>query len=212
MSTLNAHTSHSTGKPAEQTAAVDTSAQPTREKSRGHLGALGTFRRRVLTLLLVAASAVGLSFMLAQPASAIALSSNQNFYALCSQNGVTAFAPDMTWYPNNAVVWQPTLQIYTDSGWLSYQQAQNPQVALGQNMRTNPWDFTGTWVQSSFTFGSVARGHYYRVRYTYGWAGAGAGNTVYTNAKMVHALAQNNTNLTVAKYSLSGIDGYCYVP
>ena len=168
----------------------------------------GPVCRKAAALLVALVAGVGMAVGFQNPAEAIAISYNQNFVAECNPGAVTAVAPDMTWYPNNAVVWAPTLSRWTDSGWVKVSYGPT-QASLGDNVTSNPWSFTGSWTQTSVTFPNLPRLHYYRVTITYAWVGPGIDHNIHTDVPLVHHIAQGNFNATSWQFSTSS---YCYIP
>jgi len=168
---------------------------------------LTRIRSRLLALLLVAGAIVGLSVATAASASA-AIAPSTNFHTECGASAVTAVAPDMRYYPNNAVAWSPRLYIWTSYGWQSYRTGAT-QAALGDNMNSNPWTITGSWMPTSWTFYGLPHNAYYQVRMTYGWIGANSAGLVGKDVFFPHQVAQGN--FTYASYSRS-TSSYCYIP
>jgi hypothetical protein len=159
-------------------------------------------RSRLTALLLAVLGLAGL--VLANPGVANATASTQAFYAECSPASVQAYAPDMGWYPNYAVSWNPTLYVWTSSGWQRYLNGPT-QTARGNNIGT----MTGDWIQQQVTFSGLARGRYYQVRVTGGWVGQGSGNRVFVQVPVPHQTAQGNFNFAAYSNSTSS---YCYIP
>ncbi|WP_256796252.1 hypothetical protein [Terrabacter sp. Ter38] len=168
---------------------------------------LTRIRSRLLAMLLVAGAIVGIGVSTAGSASA-AVAPTNNFSAECSPYSVQAYAPDMGWYPNNAVVWYPTIYLWTTSGWQKYYTGPT-QVALGDNTSGSPWSITGSWMRSSVTFSGLGHNRYFQVRVSYAWAGPNVDHLAHVDMYVQHAVAQGN--FTYASYSRS-TSSYCYIP
>jgi hypothetical protein len=116
---------------------------------------------------------------------------------------VTAYSPDMRYWPNYGVSWNATLYVYTSSGWARYGTSAT-RTAYGQDLLPA---FSVWQEQQRATWYSLPRGRYYQVRVTAGWFG---GSSVLVNGVTVHhQQAQGNFNLTQYQYSTSS---YCYIP
>jgi hypothetical protein len=164
-------------------------------------------RTRLVAALATLGAAVGLSVAAASAASA-AVAPTTNFHAECNVSSVTAVAPDMRYYPNNAVAWAPRLFIYTSTGWQPYRTGPT-QAALGDNLSSNPWTIAGSWLPEWVDFGSLPHNAYYQVRFTYGWVGPNSAGLVGKDVLFPHEVAQGNFNF--ASYSRS-TSSYCYIP
>ncbi len=161
---------------------------------------LASARRRLALLLAAVAAVLGLGVAAPGTASA-SIGSTADFYAECSPSSVTAYSPDMRYYPNYAVSWTATLYVWTSSGWARYGTSR-VQTAYGQNLLP---DFS-VWQQQEWaTWSNLPRGRYYQARVTAGWYGAGS--TLVRDVAVHHQNAQGN--FTYTSYSRT-TSSYCY--